>query len=182
MTRRRLTSRQLLLVYAVSYLSLIALAPNARVVVASVGGCVVVLAVGLTIHQSRPASRHAPGKSAQLWVAVTSAVQGGALIAGLLIGHVVSWYLLLPVVLTAWAAHLVAIGLAMRRPVDAWLVSVAVMTASALWISVLDQPSRLVTSPIAGGLAAGVCATYAHVTERRPPKVALRYLQRKGDL
>lgn len=166
MNRRGLTSRQLLLAYAVSYLSLITLAPNARVVVASVGGSIVVLAVGSVIHQRRPTSRHDPGQRGRLWVVSTSAAQGVAVVAGLVIGHTVSWHLLLPVILTAWAMHLVAIGLTVRRAVDAWSAPVAVITTSGLWLAVIDGARPDVSWPLAGGLAAGVCLTYAHALGR----------------
>lgn len=100
-----------------------------------------------------------PSERQQRWVSCTSIAEGIVALMSLAVAAVTgSWWIVLPLVLTAVTVHSCALRAALRRSVDSWSVTCFLIAMVIAWgASVL--PIAWVW-PAAGSLAAGTCFGY----------------------
>lgn len=160
-----------LLVFAALYLAPLAVAPSWWWVAGSLGlGAFVATGAWLIARSSRRDTRR-PRTSERHAVEVTSVLEAVVLVVAVATGIVAdAWWLALPLLLTAVALHILTLGIAYRRAVDAW--SLFWITA-ATWLAwSFGATPETWTWPLCGSVAAGTCIGYV---------LALRTAQRRDS-
>lgn len=161
-----------LLVFAAVYVVPLAFAPSLWWSAAGLGVGVLVAAGSWLVARSdsRPVRR--PSDWELRAVALTSLAEAVALVAAIATGiGTGAWWLALPLLLTVVTAHILSLGVAFRRAVDAWSAVWISAAALAVWASGAAYAAW--TWPLCGAVAAAVCIGYV---------LALNTARRRGPL
>lgn len=155
--RRRPGAVVPLLIFAVLYLGVLAVAANALWAAgcAAMAGMVAVISWRLGA-----APRRMPTGLQLRAVSLTSALEGVALIIAVAVGALSGvWWPVLPIVLTAVAVHFCALDVAFRRAVDHWASGCLMVAATVAWI--FSRTALPWIWPLTAAIAAGACLGYA---------------------